>query len=481
MVYVPKQTTTVRDGGVGLVSTATALPLIIGATMGGVTDTLYQYTDPNAMLDLHLGGPAIEMAMPIVRFGGGCLLLKTATATASANSTVAKVPAGSSTGTVTVSGSGRLAHRARIRIRTTGTLGTAKFDYSLDNEFTYSEIYTVPSGGTFAIPGSGLTLTFIPGAGAVFFLEGDAHTFTSTPAHYTTSNLGSAMTALLAQLGQRRVRKVLMAGKNATASAAATMAAAVASHMAVLAARDSFARALMDGGDDTTGNVSTSFASFSDSRVGIVYGDADVSSLLSVAGNGTPRVPAVNVVAERAAVASLSENLGRKMSGALRGVRGISHDEGVNTQFSEAEKITTLRTYPSGGGYFITNGFLKSPPGSDFQYFDWGVTVDEICETVVDAQDKWILAKLKAKTDGSGNIEDQSAVRIETRVRGALKARITDPVNVEGEKGHVSGIAYAVDRTNDFHGTRIFRSTTVAVPDSPVEGVQTTIGLARSI
>ena len=481
MVYVPKQTLTVRDGGVGIVSTATALPLVIGVTNGGVANTLYQYTDPNAMLDLHLGGPAVELAMPVIRFGGGCLLLKTASSTAATNSAISKVAAGASTGTVTVSGSGRLAYRARVRIRGTGTLGTAKFDYSLDNEFSYSEIYTVPAGGTFAIPGTGLTLTFVPGAGAVFFLEGDAHTFTSTPAHYTTADLGTAITALLAQMGQRRIRKVYFSGKNSSATAAATMAAAAASHMAILSTRDSFARGLIDGGDDTTTNWRTSFAAFSDLRLGVVYGDADITSLLNVAGNGTPRVPAVNVVAERASVAGLSENLGRYMSGPLRGVRGISHDEGTNQQFTEAEKVTTLRTYPSGGGFYITNGFLKSPPGSDFLYWDWGVTVDEICETIVDKQEPWTLAKLKAKTDGTGHIDELSAVRIETMVRAALKERLLDPINTEGERGHVSGLSYAVDRTNDFLASRVFRSSCAAVPLSPVEGIETTVGLTRSL
>jgi hypothetical protein len=274
---------------------------------------------------------------------------------------------------------------------------------------------------------------------------------------------------------------VFLAGKNATAAGAATMAAALASHMAVLATRDSYARALIDMGTDTPSATSTAFASFSDTRVGVCYGDADISSLIGVAGNGTPRVPFLNAVAERAAVAGLSENLGRKMSGALRGVRAITHDEGANAQFSEAEKITTGRTYSSGGGFFITNGFLKSPAGSDFQYWDWGVTVDEICETIVDAQDPWILAKLRAKTDGTGQIDDMSAVRIETSVRAALKARISDPVNTEGERGHVSGLSYAVDRTNDFLATRIFRSSCAAVPLSPVEGIETTVGLTRSI
>lgn len=481
MTYPPKQTTTVRDGGVGLVSTATALPLVIGVTAGGVTDTLYPYRDPNQLMDTHLGGPAVEMALPVIQQAGGCLLLKTGSSTAASNSAVTKTAFSTSTGTVTVAGSARLAYRVTVRIRATGALGAAKFDYTLDGGYTPSDVLTVPSGGTYAIPNTGLTLTFVPGAGPIIFESGDSHTFTSTPAHYTTTDLASAITAIFSQLGARRIRQVYFAGKCASASAAATMAAAAATHLDTFASKDHFARGLIDAGADTASNVLSSFSSFTDDRLGVVYGDADVVSLRPVAGGGVPRIPALNCVAERCAGKQLSENAGRKMSGALRGVRAITHDENVLGSFSEADRITTLRTWTGEGGFYITNGFIKCAPGSDFIYYDWGQTIDEICETIVDAQNKWILAKLRALTDGTGNLEPLDAERIEGAVRGELKARLLDPTNIEGFKGHVSGLAYAVDRSNDFLGTRIFNSASAAVPLSPVEGINTAIGFTRQL
>jgi hypothetical protein len=481
MVYPPKQTLSVPDGGVGLVSNATSLPLIIGVTAGGVTDTLYPYNDPNLLRSVHLGGPAVELAIPVMERAGGCLLLKTGSSTAGVNSAVTPTRVSTSTGTITVSGTARLGYRVTARIRKTGALGVATFDYSLDGGYTYSDVLTVPSGGTFAVPGTDLTLTFVPGAGPILFEAGDSHAFTATAAHYTTTNLGSAITALLAQIGSRKIRQVYFAGKNGIASAAATMAAAAATHLDSLAARDHFARGIIDMGTDVPATTQTAFASFSDDRMATVYGDADIVSLASIAGSGVPRVPAMNAVAERYAGANLSENAGRKMSGALRGVRAITHDEFLLQSFSESDRITTLRTWSGESGFYVTNGFLKSPAGSDFVYYDWGRTIDEICDTVVPAQNKWILAKLRALADGTGNIDPLDAERIESAVRNDLKARLLDPINVEGFKGHVSAIGYAVNRLNDFLATRIFQSTTRAVPLSPVEGIESTVGFSRSV
>lgn len=480
-MYPPQQVITVRDGGIGLVSTSDLPPLIVGVTSGGVADTLYQYSDPNRLLDEQGDGPAVEMAAPIINTKGTILLLKTNAGTAGSNGSVTKTPVGTSTGTVTVAGAPRDGYEFIGRIQKTGALGIGKFDYSLDDGYTFSEQLTIPAGGTYVVPNTGLTITFVPGGGPVIFELGDKHEFDSVAPHYTTANIGTAITALLLQLGTRNVEQVYFAGKNASAASAATMAAAIATHMATLGTNNYYARALMDAGNDTTVNVLTSFASFSDARVGVCYGDADVVGLNSYAGWGVPKRAAVNVVAERAAGADLSENLGRKESGQLRGVRAISHDEGTNTQFSESDKITTLRTYRGNTGFYVTNGYLKSPSGSDFLYWDWGRVIDRLCRTVFLAQDVWLLKKLRSLTDGTGSIDPRDTARVNGFVRNAIKAVLLDPPNVEGYKGHVSGLSYAVDETNNFLSTREMLSAASAVPLVPVETIRTSVGFARSV
>lgn len=485
--YPPGQSFTVKENGIGLTSTQTALPLVIGVTSGGTAATLYQYSNAQALKDAHGYGPAVELAAPIAD-RGGVLLLKTAASTAGSSSAVTPHRVGTSTGTITLSGAPYNHHYARVVITKTGTLGAGKFKYSLDasplltsDQYTYSEEYTIPSGGTFTIPHTNVVATFVAGAGPTYFEAADYHTWEDTAPHYTTTDLGTAITALLAQIGTRQIRKVFFSGKNATASGAATMAAAIATHMATLATNFYFARAMMDGGKDTAANWLTSFASFSDSRVDVVFGDHAIATLNTFAGWGTPHLPSLNAVAERAAIAQLSENLGRKASGPLRGVVAISDDEGLSQQFSESDKVTTLRSFRGEAGFYVTNGFLKSPAGSDFKYWDWGITIDEGCTVVHTAQQRWLLAKLRSLTDGTGNMDDRDAARVNKMVRAALKVALLDPDNIEGFKGHVSGISYSVDETNDFLATQQIQSGFGAVPLSPVEGFTTQVGFTRSV
>lgn len=486
-MYPPGQSFTVKENGIGLTSAQTALPLVIGVTSGGTAATLYQYSNAQALKDAQGYGPAVELAAPIAD-RGGVLLLKTASSTAGSSSAVTAHLKGTATGTVTLSGAPYNHHYGRIVITKTGTLGAGKFKYSLDasplltsDQYTYSEELTIPSGGTYSIPHTNVVATFVPGAGPTYFEATDYHTWEDTAPHYTTTDLGTAITALLAQIGTRQIRKVFFAGKNASASGAATMAAAVATHMATLATNFYFGRAMMDGGKDTAANFLTSFASFADSRVVPIFGDEAIATLNTFAGWGTPHLPFLNAVAERAAIAQLSENLGRKASGPLRGVVAISDDEGLTQQFSESDKVITGRSFRGEAGFYVTNGFLKSPAGSDFKYWDWGVTIDEGCTIVHAAQQAWLLSKQRVLTDGSGNIDSRDAARINKMVLAALKVGLLDPNNIEGFKGHVSGLSYAVDETTNFLSSQQLQSAFGAVPLPPVEGFTTTVGFTRSV
>lgn len=481
MVYPPGQSISVRNNGVGLVSSATALPLVVGHAIGTTANTLYQFSDPNTARDDLESGPALEDVLSCVSAAGGCLFLSTAATTAGSAGSVTPSRVDSSTGTITVAGTYDLELDVVVEITTTGDLGAGRFRYSLDGGETYGTIRTIPAGGTFAIPGTRITLTFVPGAGPVIYEEGDTHSFSTTAPHYTTSDLTAAKTALLQQIGARRIRRVFFSGRNSDTGDGASMAAAVATFMADLETEEYFARALLDAGDDTPANFITDFAAFSDDRVGVTYGDCRAISRFAFEGYGQPRQPILGAVIERAAVADISENLGRKASGPLSRVTEIFDDEGVDTAFTEADKVITLRTYRGESGFYITNGYLRSPAGSDFLYWDWGITVDELCEAIRDGQSRWTLAKLRALTDGTGRLSPDDAVRVEQAVFTIVKARLLDPDNIEGFKGHVSGAGYAVDRTNDFLATRTLRTTGNAVPLSPVETIATTVGLTRSL
>ncbi len=483
MTYLPSQTIAVRDGGIGLSALGTIFPLVIGPCSGGVASTLYLSTNQNSLRDTLGQGPAVELALPMITERGGVLVLKTPASTAGAAGSVTKTSASTSTGTVTVAGAAYDAYQVKIRIKLTGALGVARFDYTLDAlspSPTYGEELTVPSGGTYAIPGTNLTLTFVPGAGPIIFELGDSHSFACTAPQYTTADLSTAWAAMLAALGQYVVEECYFAGRSASASAAATMAATIATLMSSLEARKRWARAMMDCGADTSANVITSIVPFANNRVACVFGQADIPTLNPKAGWGVPRFPAAYALAERAAGADLSENLGRVASGSLR-VLAITNDEGANQAFIESHKINTLRTYDGQTGIFSTNGFLKSAAGSDFLYWDFGRVIDRACRIVYDTQQLWLLRKVRVLTDGTGRLDPRDAVRLEAAVRAALKDGLLDPINAEGFPGHVSGLEYVVDLNNNVLTTRQVKSTLRIVPLPPIESLATEIGFTGSL
>jgi len=339
---------------------------------------------------------------------------------------------------------------------------------------------TVPSGGTYAVPNSNLTLTFVPGGGPILFENGDTHSFACTAPQYTTSDLATAITQLLLALGSYVIEDVYFTHRAISASAAATMASAISTHMSSLEARRRWARAMVDAGADTSANVITSVVPLAIPRVGVVFGTADIPTLNPNPGWGTPRQTACFALSERAASADLSENLGRRASGGLR-VSAIQNDEGSNQQFIESHRINTLRTYDGESGFYPTNGYLKSASGSDFLYWDWGRVIDRACRIVYVEQQKWLLRKVRTLTDGTGQIDPRDAVRIETAVRAALKSGLSDPITAEGFPGHVSALQYVVDLTNNVLSTRQLKSTLRLVPLPPIEGFVTDIGFTGSI
>jgi hypothetical protein len=291
-------------------------------------------------------------------------------------------------------------------------------------------------------------------------------------------------------LGTRRFRRAFFGGQSASASAAATMAAAIATHMATADANTYFARALMSTGTDTAANVQSALvAAFADDRVGCVFSVCKYQVRDSFTGWSAPWVPFLWPVCERAMGSNLSENLGRKASGPLRGVLAIrladgskGADENISQQFTEDDRIIAARSYRGESGFYVNNGYLRCSGTSDFTYYDWGTTMDAACEIVQREQDKWLLSNRRVLADGSGRIDPRDADKMEKAVRQALHSALQKGASAEpGIEGHVSALNYDIDRTNDFLSTREIISTFGAVPRVPIESVATEAGFVREI
>jgi hypothetical protein len=136
----------------------------------------------------------------------------------------------------------------------------------------------------------------------------------------------------------------------------------------------------------------------------------------------------------------------------------------------DAARFGTLRTYPNKTGFFLTNAHLRSAAGSDFEFWQHRRIMDQACR-VVSAQHTDLQSQsFECKGDGSGSLTEAAAQEIEKRVQRALdqvigsSLRGIGPTRINGKIGHVSDIAYQVDRTNNVITTKTIIATVSIIP-----------------
>lgn len=474
---IPGQTFTLPENGLGLSPPVISRPLIVGTSSTGTANVRTTVAQPQAVVDAFGQGPMPEGACVALQLAGGPIdVLKTAGTVAGAAGAVTPTYVSTATGTITVAGASFDTYEAIIEITVTGTVGTGAFRYSLDDGNTYSAELTIPAGGTFAIPNTNNTITFVPGGGPIFFEDGDLHEYNTTAPHYNAADLAAAMTALLADPGEFDL--ILFTGRDTSAAAGATAFATIDTHLTALANAFRYVRGIMDTGVDTVANVVTAFAAVSDNRISVCYGTVDQPSAKPYDGWGIPAQTVSNVLLARAAGTVISEDPGRVASGSLSGATNASHDEFL-TGGLDNSKITTVRTYPKTAGLFITNGWLKSPTGSDYRYLQHGRVMDVTCAETYAQQQKMIASE--PRTNADGTIFENDARAFETMVEAGLSAKLTQPRNASGKRGHVSEYSYAIDRTVDLLTTQTIVSDVAARPLGYPKFITTTVGFAKEV
>jgi hypothetical protein len=469
------------------------------ATTGPVSTSLgdlyaiQSHSQPGTVVTQYGEGPLAEDATFVLSNGGGPVLtMRTEASIAAVLSAVTKTAIGTSTGTITVAGTPYDDYVCQVEITGTGTVGVGTFRYTLDKSdmrasdtWTWSPEIRIPAGATYAIARTGITLTFVPGAGAVFFEDGDLHDFTATGAKMNTTDLANAFTAILAS--HLPWRFLVVCSQPSSAAVGASFFAALAVHMTSLETIFRFRRAMMATGSDTAANVSTQYNAQTSTRILAAFGDADIASSKAFVARGIPRRSVRPLFARNATgPKSLgwgipSTDLKRGKGGALPGIPSkadgspaITHNE-YTTEVLDSQKIATVRTYPNrAGGAYITQGRLKSPAGSDYTRWDLGIIMDIACEFVVEQQAVWIGDDIRTNDDKS--IDDRDAGRIETQINAILKSELLDKPGASGFQGYAQDAKIVVNRTADVATTGYVTTTVGIKPLFKIEGFNTTLG-----
>jgi hypothetical protein len=463
----------IPENGVPSVALATSVPHIIGYA------SALPENDPRSfsrIIDLVATcgqGPAVEDAAYILaNYGGSVRVTKPTCSVAGALSAV--VESGVAGPDVTVTGTPNDFYDVKVEITKAGALGTAEFKYSLDGGQEYQEGIVTPTGLTYLIPNTGVTLTFTAGTQNV----GTIHSFTATPPMYNSTNLGQAFTAIAA-LPTLQFDFFSLAGRAATASAGATLHGGFQTQLAALASTHfRHFRGIMDVGIDTTSNVLSSYAAVTGVRVCRSYGTFRAPSAKPFPGWAKPHRSLAGAVAYFAARSLISTDLMRVASGPIPGCDAISHNE-FTAESLHAAKIATARTYPQYSDFFLTGAPLASAAGSDFSDWHLGRVMDVACNIVYRAQ-VLFLGRTTRVLGAGGKIDPKEAAAFEREVQEQLDIALMQPTNAEGTRGHVTSVTYQLDRENNVLQTGYLNSHVTLVSRPSIKRVKSTLNFATA-
>lgn len=185
---------TVEDGQLGFGNTqADGVQVKVGVSpMQGVISIIG--TDDVSKIRKKLGNcPLADSVMDSIASGANQIYcLPVAASTPGTISDVSKT--GEGTGTLSVTGTPTNAFTVVVEITASGAVNEAAFQYSLDGGENYSDEYTIPLNGSYALNDIGLTLSFA--TGDVTYEMGNTYSFTTTAPKASNADILTALDTL---------------------------------------------------------------------------------------------------------------------------------------------------------------------------------------------------------------------------------------------------------------------------------------------
>ena len=374
-----------------------------------------------------------------------------------------------STAAVTVSGEPLDAWPLRVKGSRAGGVGSGAFRFSLDGGDVYSDEIAYPSGGSYTIPGSGLTLGFT-GNLAV----GDLFSATCSAPTWNNSDLATVLDAAIASTSSYSIVHVvgpMDATSFATVSTKAASAEAVKKFLLFIV--EAPGQASNQTNAQWSASVVSTFANSTDKRIGICAMECELTSTLNQPQAGrTMRRPLAWALAARAGSIPISEDIGRVASGPLLGVVSVYQlDQAETLDAAGFSTAFTLEDFPG----FYGSGKLKSPSGSDFVLWQDIRLINEVMRVGYKGQTRYLNDALRVREEAAGqypagSIDPADAQTVEAYLDGLLRDALVTP-------GYVTAARAIVDRTVNMVTQKLLKVKYEATPLGTVRTIDGTAGL----
>lgn len=374
-----------------------------------------------------------------------------------------------STAAVTVSGDPLDAWGLRAKGTRAGGVGSGAFRYSLDGGDVYSDEIAYPSGGSYTIPGSGLTLGFT-GNLAI----NDLFASTCTAPTWNNGDLATALDAAIASTSSYSIVHVVGPQDATSFATVATKAASAESvKKFLLFLVEAPGQASNQTNAQWSASVISTFANSMDKRIGVCTMEAEITSTINQPQAGrTMRRPLAWALAARAGSIPISEDIGRVASGPLLGVVSVYQlDQGETLDAAGFSCGFVLPDYPG----FYGSGRLKSPSGSDYQLWQDMRVIDEVMRVGYKGQTRYLNDALRVRKEAAGDypagsIDPGDAQTVEAYLDGLLRDALVTP-------GYVTAARAIVDRTVNLITGKLLKVKYEATPLGTVRTIDGTAGL----
>ncbi|MDR1587306.1 MAG: DUF2586 domain-containing protein [Treponema sp.] len=315
-----------------------------------------------------------------------------------AKSAVTSGTANTGTGSITVSGDPRNEYDIGVEIVSGGGLNEAAFRVTVDG--LPGKLSTVPDGnGKYAIPGTGLTITFTPGENG--FAEGDSFSFSTAAPSATNGEVLAAIDEILK--AKLSIEWIAIAGISAAPLWAALAAKAIgaaevyqylffvaqARYKGASETLDQWVNALC--GEERGNTAST--------RLQACAGwieEADSNGQIDVRG-------LIGVYCGTLAARKVQDGPDAVKFGGIAAATALKPD-GLNDGHIENLKnagYVTVRKYVGLKGIYITSGQMMSEEGSDYDLVERRRVMDKACRNLYVAQLPAVNDTVTIGKDGS--------------------------------------------------------------------------------
>lgn len=470
---LPGISRTIKDGGLGLADAdPSEICIKVGVCTLGTNNVLEFFADPDALKTARGQGPVVDSAIYHLLIAGGVVGVLKVNSSIAGTATAVSVSRGApgdSTGTMTTSGAPNDAYDVKVEITKQGTniaAGTAAFKYSLDGGDNYSDEIALPTGGTYLLGDTNVTLTFVNGGGGTSFKVGDVHSFTCTAPGYSSTDLNAALDALRTTYAETEFGFVHIVGQAASSAGAATIATAADVKMTAEQNVHRYTFALVEWPDESDATIQASVAAFTSARIVPIAGFCEL-----LANNKLLKRSAGTVVAARLSQQRISRDLGRTKpdteGGPIQGVTKIYRDEGTTPGLDDYG-FTTLRTYAGQRGFYITHGRMRVAAGSDFKFTQYRRVMDRACAITHSTlfphlnDDEFI-------TKADGTLDELDARNLESELNSALRNGLVS-------ERHVSDAYCVVNRQENMAQTLKLKVKTRIRPKGYAKFIEEEIG-----